>query len=186
MFIDDAELFRRADAYCKSRKIRVHGKEKLGHGSDGSVWRTSRPSAVKALQAQKTYQNEVECYKRLAADHIQELCGLHVPLMEGFDDDLMVIEMSIVTPPYLLDFGKVSIDTPPPYYFDHQLVANSEAEGRDLFGSLWSEVQPVLYALRKRFGIYYADPRPGKINFGREDDDDDWQREPPIDYSDYE
>jgi hypothetical protein len=88
MIIDDSELFCRAEGYCHSKKIRVRGKEKLGHGSDGAVWRTDRPSAVKALESEAKYQNEVECYKRLAHDQVQELCGFHVPLMEGFDDGL--------------------------------------------------------------------------------------------------
>jgi len=179
MIIDDSELLRRAEAYAKSNGIRVLRKEKLGHGSDGAVWRTNRPSAVKALDSMAKYQNEVECYKRLAADKVQVICGFHVPLMEAFDDELMVIEMSIVTPPYLLDFGKVWIDRPPPYFFDEQLMENAALDAQELFGSAWPDVEVVLYHLRNKYGIYYVDPRPGNIYGGEQEDEDDRLYPPP-------
>lgn len=187
MFIDDAKLLANAEAYAESKGIRVIRKQKLGYGSDGSVWRTSRPSAVKALHTEAKYRNELECYKRLSEANVSVLCGFHVPLLEGFADELLVIEMSIVTPPFLLDFGKVWIDQPPPYFFDPQQIANTQADARELFGRAWPDVQFVLYQLRKQFGIYYADPRPGNINCGPEfDDDEELGPEPPIDYSDYD
>lgn len=101
---------------------------------------------------------------------------------QGSDDSLMVLEMTIVTAPYLLDFGKVWIDRPPPYYFDAQRMNNAQADARDLFGNFWPDVQVALYQLRRKYGIYYADPRPGNINCGDSDDDDSWDREPPTNY----
>lgn len=187
MIIDDELLLARATSYANSRKIHVLRKEKLGHGSDGAVWRTNRPSAVKALESEPKYKNELECYRRLKRAAVKSLAGFDVPVLEGWDDGLMVVEMSIVTPPYLLDFGKVWIDQPPPYYFDRQRVANAQADGRELFGKNWQDVEVVLYQLRKKFGIYYADPRPGNINCGDDDDDDlDWGKESPVNYSEYD
>jgi hypothetical protein len=46
---DDAPLLERAELYAQSKGIEILSKERLGHGSDGSVWKTTRPSAVKAL-----------------------------------------------------------------------------------------------------------------------------------------
>lgn len=154
MMIDDSELFRRAQAYANLKRIRVYRKGKLGHGSDGSVWRTSTPSAIKALHSQKKYRNELECYRRLKAAGVQTLCGFHVPVLEGHHDGLMVVEMTIVRPPYCLDFGKVWIDRPPPYYFDAQRMANAHADWRDLFGKHWGDVEVLLYHLRSKFGIF--------------------------------
>jgi len=167
---DDAVLFERASLYAESRKIRIESKDRLGHGSDGSVWKSSVLSAVKALYAPKNYANELESYKRLKAAGILKLCGFFVPELVGFNDELMVIEMSIVEPPYLLDFGKVYIDHPPPYHNDEQLMANAQAEWQEWFGKHWTRVAGVLQTLQT-YGIYYVDPRPSNICTGEEDDE---------------
>jgi len=169
---DDASLFQRACLFAESKAISIESKDRLGHGSDGSVWKSSVPTAVKALYAQKNYLQELECYTRLKDARVQQMNGFFVPVLEGFDDSLMVIEISIVKPPYLLDFGKVYIDEPPPYYDDAQLMANAHAEWRGWFGKNWIRVAGVLRLLQK-YGIYYMDPRPSNICTGDEDDEDD-------------
>lgn len=79
----------------------------LGYGSDGSVWTTSRHTAVKALYFQKNFDHELECYLRLKQANVRSIGLFDIPILEDFDKKLMVLEMSIVQPPYLLDFGKV-------------------------------------------------------------------------------
>ena len=76
--------------------------------------------------------------------------------------------MTLVRPPFLLDFGKVYIDHPPPYWGDTQLMANFHAEGRENFQSRWPVVLRALSILRGH-GIYYVDPRPGNVTFGDDD-----------------
>ncbi len=49
--------------------------------------------------------------------------------------------------------------------FDPQMVANRNAEGRELFGARWPQVKVAMASLR-RFNIWYADPLPGNINYG--------------------
>jgi hypothetical protein len=45
----------------------------------------------------------------------------------------------------------------------------------------------ALYALESQFGIYYADARPSNIDCGTSTKDDpDWDKEPELDYSQYE
>lgn len=172
--IDDALLLLNAEAYAKSRHIRVFRKERLGHGSDGSVWRTSRPSAVKAVARREAYEKELECYRRLKSAGVQNVGGFDVPVLEGFDDDLLVIEMSIVQPPYLLDFGKVYLDRPPTEIYDAQMMRDAHAEWRERFGSRWNEVASVLRLLTK-YGIYYIDPRPSNIDAGDDEGDVDFR-----------
>lgn len=126
----------------------------------------------------------LECYQRFQAQRIRELDGFAIPFLEDFDEALMAIEMTLVDPPYLLDFGKVHIDAPPPYHGDPQLLANAFAEWRERFGSDWQDVAFVLKTLEKRFGIFYADPRPSNICTGNIDDSDDWmldENPPPAD-----
>ena len=163
--------------------MRLVCKEKLGHGSDGAVWEvweTNVSSAVKALYREEAYRLELECYRRLRADNARFVGGFAIPFLEGWDDDLKVIQMTVVQPPYLLDFGKVYLDSPPSYLYDAQLMANAYAEWRERFGSQWADVACVIEILKKKYGIYYYDPRPSNIDTGvRDDDDDDDHLYPP-------
>ena len=169
--IDNAELLARADQYAHSKGISIVRKDMLGYGSDGNVWRSSAKSAIKALNRPESYVVELECYRRLKTADVREICGFNVPILEGWDDTLLVIEMTIVQPPYLLDFGKVYLDNPPTYLYDEQMIANATAEWRERFGRRWTKVNSAVGMLKK-YGIYYFDPRPGNICFGDEDNDD--------------
>jgi hypothetical protein len=92
--------------------------------------------------------------------------------------------MSIVQPPYLLDFGKVYFDAPPTNVYDNAQLKTAEAEARANFGSNWPTVSRLLYALQETVGIWYVDPKPANIDCGI--DDPDWDKEPELDYSQYE
>ncbi len=144
----------------------------LGFGSDGTVWHTSRGSALKLLYRTGNYVVERDCYLRLKDSAIRLLGGLNVPMLVDYDDQLLAIEITIVKPPYLLDFGKVYIDIPPPYWEDEPLMANFYAEKEPLFGKNWPRVLSAM-AFLQRHGIYYVDPRPQNIAFGDEEDDSD-------------
>jgi hypothetical protein len=161
----DHDLLVRAFEYTKSRQIDLDEKGKLGYGTDGTVWTTSRESALKLFEHAKGYRNELASYRRLRDARIREIRGLSVPLLVDFDDSTMAVEMTIVQPPYLLDFGKVYLDRPPPYWSDPQILESVHAEGRELFERRWPEVLRVLAGLQA-LGIYYVDPKPANINFG--------------------
>lgn len=165
---NDSNLFTNAKRYAEHNGITIESKEKLGFGTDGTVWDSSRNSAVKALYLERTFQRELDAYKRIAEHGLDSLHGLFIPQILGHDDELLVIEMTIVQPPFLLDFGKAYVDQKPPYWDDPQLVANARAEWAELFEDRWPEVESLLAALEK-YGIYYVDPRPGNIVFSRAD-----------------
>ncbi len=90
-------------------------------------------------------------------------------MLVDYDDALLIIEMSLVRPPFLLDFGKVYLDSPPPYWQDREVVEGMHAEGKEIFEHRWPEVLSLLAVLR-RYGIYYVDPKPGNIRFSDEDE----------------
>jgi hypothetical protein len=136
-------LLTRAFGYVKSRQIQLDEKDKLGCGTDGTVWMTSRESALKLFEHPKGYGNELACYRRLGDAGIREIRGLAVPRLIDFDDSIMAVEMTIVQPPYLLDFGKVYLDRPPPYWSDQQILESVHAEGREVFERRWPEVLRV-------------------------------------------
>ena len=175
----DAELLARADQYCNSKGTKVIRQPILGHGSDGAVWQTDRNTAVKVLARERNFNAELECYLRLKEHNIRDMEGFAIPFLVGYDETLWVIEMPIVRPPYLLDFGKVYLDTPPPYHDDQQLLAHAYQEWQVRFGCDWPQVASLLKTLETRFGIYYVDPRPSNICTGNEDNSDDWMREMP-------
>lgn len=176
---DDGPLLVRAQDYAHSKRIVIVGTQKLGHGSDGAVWRTTRPSAVKVFRGDGAFHVELECYRRLAEAGVNRIGRFKAPVLMDFDQQLLVIEMEIVTPPYLLDFGKVYLDGPPTDVYDERQMAAAIAEWRDRFGRHWPEVAFVLEFLKK-FGIWYFDPRPSNIDLRLDDEaDDEWLADEP-------
>lgn len=141
----------------------------LGYGSDGSVWTSSRRTAIKACYHPKRFALELECYLRLREANVRRIGMFSVPCLEDFDDELLVIEITVVQPPYLLDFGKVYLDDPPTHLYDEQMMANALEEWLERFGKRWSKVQHAMRML-ENYGIYYYDPRPGNVCFGDEDE----------------
>lgn len=121
---------------------------------------------MKALDREHGYWNERDCYLRLQEYAVASIEGLKVPRLLGYHDDLLVIEIGIVSPPCILDFAKVRIDRPPD--FSEEVMRDSDEKGQFEFGENWQRVQAVLETLES-FQIYYLDPRPGNIMFGPTD-----------------
>ncbi len=133
---------------------------------DGAVWETNRKTAVKVLERQTNYDLELECYRRFQAAEVDSINGFWVPRLVGFDDSLLVIEMEIVAPPFIIDFAKVRLDRP--YDFSEEVIADWNESGQELFEERWPQVKSLLWAL-ERFGIYYMDAKPGNIMFANDD-----------------
>jgi hypothetical protein len=83
-----------------------------------------------------------------------------------YDNRLLTLEISIVFPPCLLDFGKAYVDVPPDY--SAEALAEAEAAERELFADdQWKQVRLARAALLN-LGIHYFDARPSNIMFPRE------------------
>ncbi|MEQ8210056.1 MAG: hypothetical protein RH917_09510 [Lacipirellulaceae bacterium] len=160
--LNDSKLFERVQDYANAHGRIVSKNKKLGYGSDGTVWR-SKDSAIKAVHRKENYDVELTSYRRLAAGEVDRIGVFAVPRLIGFDDQLMIIEMEIVQPPYILDFGKVYIDSPPPYWRDPQMRSNAYAEWRERFDVHWGKVAGAMHRLESH-GIFYVDPRPSNIS----------------------
>jgi len=181
-----AEIEAIALRYATSRGIQVDLQNPLGAGTDGSVWPTNRKSAIKVLELEKNYLQELRCYQRLLEHNVERIDGLAVPKLIDFDDSLLVIEMEIVYPPYLLDFGKAYLDQLSPFTkvelssFLTELAAHFRTD--DL-----PRIKKILRLLRN-YGIEYLDAKPKNIRLRSDEDerliqDDDWDKEPPTDYA---
>jgi hypothetical protein len=78
---------------------------------------------------------------------------------------LQVIEMSIVTPPFVLDFAKASLDRP--VDFTQEALDLWREEKREQFGERWDEVVRIMSWLSRELGVYLHDVNPYNITFAR-------------------
>jgi hypothetical protein len=86
-----------------------------------------------------------------------------VPELINYEYHLQAIEMSVVSPPCVLDFGKTRLDQPADY--SPEVRADAEAMERELFEpDQWKQVGRIRVALRM-LGVYYYDARPSNIIF---------------------
>ncbi|WP_425616291.1 hypothetical protein NA78x_006236 [Anatilimnocola sp. NA78] len=152
------QLLERAALYCRERQCVI--VRELGSGTDGSVWETNRRTAVKSLILQKTFHQELESYRRLFQANMTEICGFAVPRLIDYSIPLLTLEIDIVQPPRILDFGKVTLDQAPD--FSEQTMADWNDLQQDLWGEHWPTIQKILARLRS-LGIYYSDPNPYNI-----------------------
>jgi len=141
--------------------------EPLGSGKDGIVLvgkRKSKPArvAIKAHRYAETYLREKLAYERLRDAEISTVLEFNVPQLTGFDDELRVIEMTIVERPFALDFAAAYLDRSPE--FSDDVWAVWEEEKREQFEAHWPTVQDILSAFRG-IGIYLLDVSPANIAF---------------------
>lgn len=157
--------------YARQHQLKFNIKGQLGEGTDGAVWATSKNSVIKVIQREKTFEIERSCYMRLQERRISEVDGLAVPRIIEFSRELKIIEMTLVHPPFLLDFGKAYIDEPSPY--TPEQLKEWRQQWRQFFPKQdIPRVHKVLGILRG-YGIEYVDPKPWNIRFHA--------KEPPAD-----
>jgi hypothetical protein len=178
------ELEKRVKRYASERELRVDLKEPLGDGTDGIVVATDRNSAIKALRLPDAYSRELRAYQRLKDLGICFVDGLTVPSLIDHDDHAMIVEMDIVQPPYLIDFGKAYTDESSPY--DEGQLAQYRASLAHKFRKEDLPRVRKVCGILAGYGIEYLDASPWNIRFRTEDEerelpDDDWDAEPSID-----
>ena len=76
---------------------------------------------------------------------------------------MWVIEMTVVTPPFLLDFAGAYLDWPPE--FSSEATDYWFHEKQEQFGTRWAEVRNILAMLSDQVDIYMLDVNPGNIMF---------------------
>lgn len=139
----------------------------LGAGIHGSVFVAEYQaqggrSAIKGHERQNAYQVERDVYLRLRDCDVTAVRGCNVPALIDYDDGLLVIEMTVVRRPFVLDFAGASLDQDPD--FSDEVLADWRAEKQEQFGPRWREVQAILGAL-EGYGVFLLDVNPGNISF---------------------
>lgn len=157
----EAETTEAGLLYAQQNTIAIDIGKPLGVGEDGMVWLSSNNSAVKAFYREKNYENERDCYFRLQDTDTTEIAGFTVPRFLAHDDELMVVEMGLVSPPRILDFGKAYLDRPAP--FPPDVLEQSMTDYAENYTEEdWHLVERAVAELRW-IQIYYYDLRPGNI-----------------------
>jgi hypothetical protein len=149
-----------ANEYARQRGSEL--LDRLGYGQDGIVYSTNQKSAVKAFRYDEQYRREKEVYGRIQKQNISKVGEFAIPRPISYHDKLMVIEMEIVSPPFIVDFAGAYLDEAPPYPPD--VLAEWERRKRQLFGRRWPVVRSALSQLRGD-GIHLADINPGNVTF---------------------
>ena len=92
----------RAKHFGEAQQIEI--EEQLGFGWDGTVFATDRQSAIKVFNHERLYQRERDVYLRLQSRQVSRLLEFKIPRLMAYDDDLWIVEMTIVSPPFALNF----------------------------------------------------------------------------------
>jgi hypothetical protein len=83
------------------------------------------------------YEREYAVYERLRDHSVTEVLGFHVPQFIRTDDGLQVIEMSIVTRPFVLDFAGAYLEVRPDFS-DETWAAWEAGSGPSVPLALWN------------------------------------------------
>lgn len=147
--------------------------DETGWGTDGWVFSLRPHSVVKVHRGEASFWAELRAYQRLAYYGVTEINGCNVPQLRNHDEEHLTIEISYVTPPYVIDFGKSYLDKPRD--FSPELWADWERKIEYMYGSNAEWALRIHRTLSEKYGIYHDDVRPVNINLGDYPDDDDDQ-----------
>jgi len=159
------DLKRASKTYAARYSVTI--TKRLGSGIHGIVLRAQSKlqagkTALKLHREISAYNLEKAVYLRLRERSVPELLGFKIPTLIRFDDELLAIEMTIVKPPFLLDFAGATLDAP--MEFTEEIWADWRVAKQDQFGQDWPVVTLVLNALAAH-GIYLHDISPNNIRF---------------------
>jgi hypothetical protein len=151
----------RLQRYLSSHGLSV--TERLGEGKDGAVWATNQLTAVKTHERSESYRAERNAYIRFQDLKLTEVCGFDVPMLIRYDDELWVLEMEIVSAPYVVDFASVRLDVPDDLIEDegHTLVDMI----RERFDEDADPVIELVDELASYAGVYLTDVHRHNIKF---------------------
>ena len=161
----DEEAIANGETYAARHRLRLI--ERLGFGIHGIVYLVGgnaelRPAVLKAHYDRDPYFRERMVYERLAEMTVTEIRGFEVPNLLDADDELMVLRMTLVGHPHVLDFAGAYLDFPP--QFSEEVWAEWERKNQEQFGDDWATAQIILDDLRD-MGIHMLDPSPSNIRF---------------------
>lgn len=122
-------------------------------------------TAVKILNGELLYRREKAVYTRFRDRDVIAICGFTIPRLVNYDDRLddrlLVIEMTIVSPPFVVDFAGANLDVE--RKMDPELRAEWLAEKQEQFEDDWKSVKMLIWRLGVEVGVYLNDVHPGNV-----------------------
>jgi len=150
--------------YLRRKQLAI--VKSLGFGVHGSVFavrdKNGDETAVKHSLEREPFERELDIYWRLRELGISEVNGFNVPGLIEFDVDLQVLEMTIVTRPFVLDFAGAYLEFKP--QFTPEIWTEWEQKRRQEYGGRWPIVREILDAFEE-MDIYIVDVHPSNIAF---------------------
>ena len=137
-------------------------EDRYGSGKDGTVFASSRNTAVKVHAYRDRFEKEVQVYERLASEGVTQVLGANVPKLIQFHSELMVLEITVVKRPFVIDFATSSLDMPPDFTDEVWQVWREQRE--EEFGSYWPHAARIFDYLKKRHGIWHLDFSPRNVD----------------------
>jgi hypothetical protein len=159
------EVIARAQKFVEDRHLSL--ADVIGAGKDGSVWQTTRSSALKIHVIDSSYTVERNAYMRFRDLNVSNVAGFAIPKLLEFDDELLAIEMTGVTPPYLVDFASAIFDVEPDFIEDDGHTFEDFIRTR--FDARADAVLDLYYELAARTGIYLTDMHSQNVKFSNAD-----------------
>lgn len=153
--------------YLGGTKARIK-QEKLGSGTDGIVYSTTDGSVIKVHLSESRFHNELRAYLRLQEHGVEQMLGFSVPQLRRHDSKLLIVEISHVNVPFLIDFGKSALDQAD---FPPEAWAWWRDRVEAVFGSHADVALAVFEELRRRYGVYHFDLNPYNLRFVEHTDD---------------
>ena len=161
----DEDIAEKADAYVARRDCHLAGRLGFGiHGIVHAIESNAYPglAALKIHYAEEPFLREKQAYERLKEAGIIEIRSFRVPQIIDFDDELLALQMTVVKPPWVLDFAGAWLDFPPE--FPEEVWEDWIRKNEEQFGADWPVAQMILDDLRD-LGIHMLDPSPSNIRF---------------------
>jgi hypothetical protein len=139
---------------------------RLGEGKDGEVLQTDSDTAVKFLHSFDYFSREIRAYEILGNAGIQQIAGHNIPTMSRSDDTLWAIEMTIVKPPFIVDFVSAYTDEEIEHLgFTDDVQAEREAFWEERFGDRWPKVSQIRDEFHRLTGLTLLDLSHNNIRF---------------------
>ena len=113
---------------------------------------------IKVCRHANLFERELAVYQRLSLLGLHQLQGFRIPSLLDQDAEQWFLELSLISPPFILDFAAASLGKQPAEMESTEWIG----EKQRLFGPDWSEVQRRLDGLRL-YGIHFPDMHLGNI-----------------------
>jgi len=102
-------------------------------------------------------------YRRLAEHEVNRVGDFQVPELRSFHEGLLALEISVVFPPFLIDFGKSRLLED----WEDADTAEFEAKFEREFSSQQAAIASAVFSqLKRKYGVLHLDMSPYNLNFG--------------------